>query len=255
MSRRAVIFDLDDTLIVEQAFAMASLREAIAVFPGVDPVVSETDALESIRSVWRRGADYPLCLQLGLASWEGLWSAFDGNHESMAGLHAWAPAYRTEAWETVAAGFDAADPALAGLAGDRFDAAQRRGHPVIDGMEQALDGARDRGPVGLLTNGSSDLQRFKLDQAGLTDSFDTVVVSGEAGVGKPRPAVFALVLERLGADAEDSVMVGDSWERDVEGALASGMTAVWIADGRPPPERDPRVTVVDSVRELDGVLG
>ena len=49
-------------------------------------------------------------------------------------------------------------------------------------------------------------------------------------------------------------MIGDSWERDVVGALATGMTAVWIADGRTPPEEDPRVTVVDSVRELDGLL-
>ena len=50
MPRRAVIFDLDDTLIVEQSFAMASLREAIAVFPGVDPVADEADALEAVRS-------------------------------------------------------------------------------------------------------------------------------------------------------------------------------------------------------------
>ena len=50
-------------------------------------------------------------------------------------------------------------------------------------------------------------------------------------------------------------MVGDSWERDVVGALAAGMTVVWIADGRPAPGTDPRVTVVDSVRDLDDLLG
>ena len=254
MSRRAVIFDLDDTLIVEQSFAMASLRTAIAVFPGVDPVADEAAALEAIRSVWRRGADHPLCLALGLASWEGLWSTFDGNDESMAGLHEWAPTYRTQAWEAVATRFGASDPALAEEAAMRFEAAQMAGHPIIDGMGDVLDSVRARYPVGLLTNGSSDLQRLKLDQAGLTDAFDTVAVSGEAGVGKPDPAVFTLVLEALGAGPEGSVMVGDSWERDVEGALATGMTAVWIADGRPAPAEDPRVTVVDSVRELDALL-
>jgi len=254
MSRRAVIFDLDDTLIVEEAFAMESLRAAIATFPGVDPVASQADALEAVRSVWRTGPDYPLAVALGLASWEGLWSTFEGNDPCMAGLHAWAPTYRVAAWDAVAAHFDADDPALATTAAAVFEGAQRAGHPNIAGMEEALDGVRSRHPVGLLTNGSSDLQRLKLDQAGLAGAFGTVVVSGEVGVGKPQPAVFGLALERLGADAGASVMVGDSWERDVEGGLAAGMTAVWIAAGRTPPAEDPRVTVVDSVRDLADAL-
>ena len=46
-------------------------------------------------------------------------------------------------------------------------------------------------------------------------------------------------------------MVGDSWERDVVGALGAGMWAVWIADGRTGARADrDRVTVVDSVRDL-----
>ncbi|HXQ75394.1 MAG TPA: HAD hydrolase-like protein [Acidimicrobiales bacterium] len=49
-------------------------------------------------------------------------------------------------------------------------------------------------------------------------------------------------------------MVGDSWERDVLGALGAGLSAVWVAGGRTPPEEFPNVTVVDSVGELtDGV--
>ena len=123
------------------------------------------------------------------------------------------------------------------------------------GTTNGLFQSPDRGATWiLLTNGPSDLQRLKLEQAGLADAFDTVVVSGEAGVGKPDPAVFALVLDQLGAAPDRTVMVGDSWERDVVGALAAGMTAVWIADGRPAPGTDPRVTVVDSVRDLDGLL-
>ena len=249
-----MIFDLDDTLIVEEAFAMASLREAISVFAGVDPVASEADALEAIRSVWRRGDDHPRCTELGLASWEGLWSTFEGNHGSLAGLRAWAPTYRREAWAAVAARFGAEDRELSTRAAEVFEAAQRRGHPNIDGMEEALVRVHGRYPIGLLTNGSSDLQRLKLDQAGLASAFDTVVVSGEVGVGKPSREVFDLVLERLGAVPEGSVMVGDSWERDVEGAVACGMTAYWIAGGRPAPDTDPRVTVIESVRDLDGLL-
>jgi putative hydrolase of the HAD superfamily len=254
MPRAAVIFDLDDTLIVEEAFAMASLRQALAELPGVDPVAAEEVALESIRSVWRNGADHRVCLELGLASWEGLWSDFTGNHAVLNGLHAWAPTYRVEAWVAVATAFGVDNPALARAAANRFEAAQRAGHPVIDGMAPALAAVSARYPVGLLTNGPSDIQRLKLDQAGLSDAFGGVVISGELGVGKPSPEVFFAALGPLGARPEDSVMVGDSWERDIVGSLDAGMRAVWIADGRTAPESDPRVTVVDSVRELDDLL-
>jgi hypothetical protein len=67
-----VLFDLDDTLIVEQGFAMASLRDALSVFPGVDPQRAAPAALEAIRTMWRSGPGYPTCLEVGIASWEGL---------------------------------------------------------------------------------------------------------------------------------------------------------------------------------------
>src|SRR5665213_1333892 len=90
MPTRAVVFDLDDTLIVEVSYAMASLREALGTLPGVDPVAAEQPALEAVRSVWTRGPDYERCVALGFASWEGLWSTFEGNHHSVAGLVEWA---------------------------------------------------------------------------------------------------------------------------------------------------------------------
>jgi len=254
MSTRAVVFDLDDTLIVEVPFAMTSFREALATLPGVDPDASEVDALEAVRSVWTKGAAHELAVSLGFASWEGLWSTFAGNHPSLAGLAAWAPTYRAEAWRAVGAVFDIDDQALLDGAADAFDEAQRRGHPVIAGMHEVLAGVAARHPVGLITNGPSDIQRLKLRQAGLTGAFGGEVISGELGVGKPDPSVFLGLLDGLGAEPSASVMVGDSWERDVLGGLHAGMSAVWIADGRAVPEHRPRVAVVDSVLELPGAL-
>ena len=255
MSTRAVVFDLDDTLIVEVPFAMTSFREALATLPGVDPDASEVDALEAVRSVWTKGADHELAVSLGFASWEGLWSTFAGNHPSLAGLEAWAPTYRAEAWRAVGAVFDIDDQALLDGAADAFDEAQRRGHPVIAGMHEVLAGVAARHPVGLITNGPSDIQRLKLEQSGLAGAFGWEVISGELGVGKPDPSVFHRLLEGLGADPAASVMVGDSWERDVLGGLHAGMSAVWIADGRAVTEHRPRVVAVDSVLDLPAALG
>ena len=254
MTTRAVVFDLDDTLIVEESYAMASLREALACLPGIDPVASERTALEAVRSVWTKGDDYQRCVALGFASWEGLWSTFEGNHDAVAGLIDWAPTYRREAWRAVGTVVGIDDPALLAAAAQRFEDAQRRGHPVIEGMHDAVAGIGERHPLGLITNGPSDIQRLKLDQAGLSSTFGAEVISGELGVGKPDPAVFLGLLDRLGAAPDASIMVGDSWARDIEGALGAGMSAVWIADGRTPPADLPRVTVVDSVVELVDLL-
>lgn len=49
-------------------------------------------------------------------------------------------------------------------------------------------------------------------------------------------------------------MIGDSWERDIRGALQVGIAPVWVSGGRPAPEADPRVTVLLSVDALAGTL-
>ena len=124
------------------------------------------------------------------------------------------------------------DEILLDGAADTFEEAQRRGHPVIAGMQDVVAGVAARHPIGLITNGPSDIQRLKLEQSGLTGAFGCEVISGELGVGKPDPSVFHGVLEGLAAEPSASVMVGDSWERDVLGGLHAGMSAVWIAGGR-----------------------
>ncbi len=249
-----VVFDLDDTLIVEQSFAMASLREALSVFPDVDPEQSETIALEAIRRVWRQGPDHPVCTELGIASWEGLWATFEGNHSTLSGVRDWAHTYRNDAWIAVAESLGVGQTRLAAVASERFQLAQHRGHPVIDGARSVVTLLAKRHRLGLLTNGSSDLQRDKLDGTGMTAAFDSIVISGEVGSGKPNSATFADMLERLGVRPEDSVMVGDSWERDILGAVNAGMSAVWIASGRPAPGHHQRVATVDNIENLIEIL-
>ena len=107
-------------------------------------------------------------------------------------------------------------------------------------------------PMALLTNGAACLQREKLTASGLAARFDAVVVSADVGVGKPDPSVFRHTLSLLGAD--EGVMIGDSLERDIDGALAAGLGAVWIdrfGAGGVGPDGVPRITTLG---ELPGVL-
>ena len=70
--------------------------------------------------------------------------------------------------------------------------------------------------------------RRKTAEIDLRDLFATVIDSSVVGFTKPDPRIFALALERLGVDAADALMVGDSPSADVDGALAVGIRAALI---------------------------
>ncbi|HUZ44595.1 MAG TPA: HAD family hydrolase [Acidimicrobiales bacterium] len=250
----ALIFDLDDTLITEGDLAMQRLGATAALLTGPggdsgpDPSVWGDIVLESARAQWRRSALFDTFKELGFASWEGLWSNGAGNHARLDGLAEWLPGYRERAWRLAleTAGLNPAEwSRLAGA----FTEAQRSGHPLLPGAAETVQAAAGRFRLGLLTNGPSDIQRLKLDQTGLAAHFGSVVISGELGQGKPDPAVFQAVMTELDVTPERTVMIGDSWERDVAGAAEAGLAgAIWVAAGREPPESPaPWVTVVPAV--------
>jgi putative hydrolase of the HAD superfamily len=250
----AVLFDLDDTLIVEVEVARSSLRHAAGLLADQDPQRFEDVVLRCARSAWRTGPYFPLCVDLGIASWEGLWATFEGGHPVLDDLRSWAPGYRAAVWRQALAELGLADPELAAAMAETYIEAQRRGHTLIDGAADLVRSLAATRPLGLLTNGPADIQRLKFDGTGLAHYFTAVVISGELGTGKPDASAFADALERLGASAGTSLMIGDSWERDIVGAVGAGMEAVWIADGRPAPDELPGVTVVDHIGEVGALL-
>ena len=81
--------------------------------------------------------------------------------------------------------------------------------------------------LGLITNRDS-VERFNVlvDQLDLRHYFDLVLASGEVGIQKPDPGIFAAALERIDASAETSLYVGDNYWADVVGAQRAGLTPV-----------------------------
>lgn len=250
MAPHVVIFDLDDTLIVEEAVARASLRATAALVPGADPDRVEAVVLVTARALWRAGPHHPLAAALGIASWEGLWATFDGGHPSLDDLAAWVPGYRERAWRAAATELGSDDPELASAMAAAYVEAQRTGHHLIDGAAETVRSAAASSRLALLTNGPADIQRHKLERTGLASCFEVVAISGVSGVGKPSPAAFQRVLDVLGVRPEDAIMVGDSWERDVRGALGAGIRPIWIAGGRPVPDDDLGVEAISSIAAL-----
>jgi putative hydrolase of the HAD superfamily len=134
---------------------------------------------------------------------------------------------------------------------DRFLAAEyeawRPGHQVAATTCALLETLRDRGlKTGLVSNGFDppDLVRAELARVGVAPLLDVIVMSSEAGVRKPDPAIFRRALDALGVAPERAMMVGDRVAVDIAGAKALGMKtcqALWfVADEVEEPEPDYR---------------
>jgi HAD superfamily hydrolase (TIGR01549 family) len=114
----------------------------------------------------------------------------------------------------------------------------------------ALDELRKRGlRIGLISNGQRDLDEFAAHH-GL--EVDAIVGSRTHGRIKPDPSIFVAALGALDATAEETAMVGDSFEDDIAGARALGIRAILLdRDGRRPDEPDR----IDTLLALPAALG
>lgn len=110
---------------------------------------------------------------------------------------------------------------------------------------EALEGARALARLALLSN-TQNFDLDLLDRLGLAGAIRVRGLSAELGAVKPEPGAFDALAKRLGLFPGNLVMVGDSWNDDIEGALAAGWTAIWInRHGRTRPAHDPEAELVE----------
>ncbi len=102
---------------------------------------------------------------------------------------------------------------------------------LVDGARALIERLAGQCRLGIVTNNSTVEQREKLRALDIASHFDAVVISEDVGVTKPDPEIFAIALQRLGANPHQSVFIGDSWTNDIIGARAVGMAAVWLNRG------------------------
>jgi len=117
----------------------------------------------------------------------------------------------------------------------RFRAGLTRFIRADPAISQMLARLAQRYRLGVVTNGSSETQRAKLERLGFAPLFDKIIVSEEVGCRKPDSAIFRLAIEGWEVPAASVLVVGDDPVADVEGARAAGMQALRVQhqDGIP----------------------
>ncbi len=99
---------------------------------------------------------------------------------------------------------------------------------LLEGAEELVRYLAKKYPLTVVTNGFVEVQYEKFDKSGLRDCFAHIVLSEEVGCQKPNPRIFEEALRMNGLQAEDVVMIGDSWSSDIQGAINAGIDQIWI---------------------------
>lgn len=99
---------------------------------------------------------------------------------------------------------------------------------LFEGAHETLQYLHGKYVMHLITNGFKESQELKIKGTDIGKYFDQIIVSEEVGVNKPDPAIFQHALDVAGADVGTSLMIGDSIEADIRGALGFGMDAIYF---------------------------
>jgi len=122
------------------------------------------------------------------------------------------------------------------LAHGYAEARRANSFPML-GATATLTMLKDAGVwVGIVTEGSGREQRGQIGKLGWSPLIDDLVISEEAGVHKPEPALVGLALLHSQANAKNTVFVGDRTLWDLAPAKSLGMTTVLMDVGLYPEE-------------------
>ena len=105
---------------------------------------------------------------------------------------------------------------------------------LFDGTIEILDYLKSKYNLHIITNGFAEIQGNKLDNSYISHYFKTITNSEMAGVKKPNQKIFDFALNLAQAKKENSIMIGDCIEADVQGALDAGLDAVFFNENNVP---------------------
>jgi putative hydrolase of the HAD superfamily len=194
---QAVIFDLDDTLWEVGPVIVRAEHAMLDFLAERYPRVLELHTLDSMRDVRAR-----MALEHPAMRHDFTWLRLESLRR-----HAREAGYPETMAEDVFAVFYRA----------------RNEVTLYDDVLPALERLHGRYRLFAISNGNADLAAI-----GLARFFEHAVAARDAGVLKPDPRIFALLLQRAGVAPEHALHAGDDVVADVEGARRAGITPVWV---------------------------
>jgi putative hydrolase of the HAD superfamily len=127
--------------------------------------------------------------------------------------------------------FDWGDTLMVDLPGQAGPMCQWPAIKVVDGAAECLSALSNFANCHIATNAvnSNEMEiRAAFTRAGLSEYIDTIFCANAIGISKPAPEYFEFILSKIDVPKSNIVMIGDSLETDIQGALQAGIDAIWF---------------------------
>ncbi|MFD1096830.1 YjjG family noncanonical pyrimidine nucleotidase [Salegentibacter chungangensis] len=119
---------------------------------------------------------------------------------------------------------------------------------LLDGTKEVLDYLKPKYKLHIITNGFQEVQHTKMSNSGILEYFETITTSEEAGVKKPHALIFEKALGKSKANASNSVMIGDNYEADIQGAKDFGLHSIFFDyHNKPEPIDEIRIKTLNEI--------
>ncbi|HZK92702.1 MAG TPA: YjjG family noncanonical pyrimidine nucleotidase [Prolixibacteraceae bacterium] len=99
---------------------------------------------------------------------------------------------------------------------------------LVEGARKVLDFLHGRYDVAIITNGFKEVQYDKILKSELSKYFRKIFISEEIGAQKPKKEIFEYAIKSMNAPKNSSLMIGDSWDADIVGAMNFGIDQIYF---------------------------
>ena len=196
--------------------------------------------------------------QKGIESFDHFWAVYKKHNQHLWGLYAenkiGKDFLRLHRFEVTLKDFNIENTKLAEQIADEFILRTPHKKNLIEGTIPLLKHLHNRYHLAIITNGFKESQHNKLKASEIGNYFDKIYISEEIGCHKPDPAIFhhAVKISKAGSN-KNCIMVGDTFDTDVAGAISAGLHAVHYSPYQTEQHPEPVITI-KHLAELIAVL-
>lgn len=198
-----VYLDADDTLFDYARAERFALEEAFAAFSGIGASPLDGELLKSYGEINKK-----------------LWRDYENKLISQEHL-------RTERFKLL---FEKHDIDIDALEfGVGYLSRLGKASFLVDGALALCEYLHARYTVAIITNGIAEVQRARIGGSSIKGYIDHLIISEEAGYGKPDVGIFSYAETITGSrDKSRMIIVGDSPQSDVQGGINYGIDTCWF---------------------------
>ena len=100
---------------------------------------------------------------------------------------------------------------------------------LIEGSIEILEYLKSKNyTIHIISNGFHEVTHRKIDGSGIRKYVDTVTSADDVNVRKPNPRIFEYALNQANAAKSESILIGDDWIADIEGARNFGIEVIFF---------------------------